>query len=115
MPTLREPATVSVSKPTSERAYANTDRELWREGNPESSMSYYEPSIHVTEQGGIGINVGGLVFVKTLREWHALAEAEYRPRNQAFDPEHPEKGWYEATPLPEPRIWKLWRWLRLMK
>jgi len=54
-------------------AYANTDRELWREGDSESGMSYYEPSIHVTEQGGIGINVGGTVYVRTLREWHALA------------------------------------------
>lgn len=59
-------------------AYANTDRELWRdlEGNaaPEAG-DYYAPSIHVTEQGAIGISVGGTVYVKTLREWHAIAEA----------------------------------------
>lgn len=34
---------------------------------------------------------------------------------QSFDPKHPERGWTEAKPLPEPRIWKVWRWLRLMK
>lgn len=34
---------------------------------------------------------------------------------QSFDPKHPERGWVEATPLPEPRIWKLWRWLRIMR
>lgn len=54
----------------------NRDRELWREKHPEGdAYSYYAPSIHVTEQGGIGINVGGTVHVKTLRDWHALAVA----------------------------------------
>lgn len=50
----------------SETACKNTDRELWRE----KADDYYSPSIHVTERGGIGINVGGLVKVRTLREWH---------------------------------------------
>lgn len=31
-----------------------------------------------------------------------------------FDPRHPEKGWQPATPIPEPRLWRLWRFLRLM-
>jgi hypothetical protein len=31
-----------------------------------------EESIHVTQDGGIGINVGGLVIVKPLK-WHRLA------------------------------------------
>ena len=48
---------------------ANTNRELWRE----KEGDYYAPSIHVTATGGIGINVGGHVWVKTLREWHAIA------------------------------------------
>jgi hypothetical protein len=43
----------------------NTDRELWRE----TPDDYYAPSIHVTEGGGIGINVGGYVFVMPLRKW----------------------------------------------
>jgi len=34
---------------------------------------------------------------------------------QTFDPKHPEKGWYPAEPIPEPKIWKFWRFLRLMK
>ena len=55
----------------------NTDRELFREDNGASvGMSYYEPSLHVTKNGLIGINVGGEVFVKPLREWHRLATAE---------------------------------------
>ena len=43
----------------------NTDRELYREGGND-----YSPSIHVTESGGIGINVGGHVLVASLRNWH---------------------------------------------
>lgn len=50
----------------------NTDRELWREPD-EGNGSYYADSIHVTKEGGIGINAGGTVFVKPLREWHRLA------------------------------------------
>ncbi len=51
---------------------ANTDRELWR-GPDESKGSYYADSIHVTEGGAIGIDVGGFVIVMPLRDWHALA------------------------------------------
>ena len=47
----------------------NTDRELWRE----TEGDYYSNSVHVTESGAIGINVGGLVFVKPLSDWHKLA------------------------------------------
>jgi len=50
----------------------NTDKELWRK----ETGDYYSPSIHVTAGGGIGINVGGLVFVKPVEGWHALAKAE---------------------------------------
>lgn len=42
----------------SEQAAKNTDRELWR-GPDKGAGSYYADSIHVTEGGGIGINVGG--------------------------------------------------------
>jgi len=52
---------------------ANTDHELWREVEGD----YYSPSIHVTAGGGIGINVGGLVIVKTLREWHRLTNVRH--------------------------------------
>lgn len=47
----------------------NTDRELWREVEGD----YYAPRIFVTAGGGIGIEVGGLVYVKPVRDWHALA------------------------------------------
>lgn len=51
----------------------NTDRELFRE-KPDD---YYAASLHVTKEGSIGINVGGTVYVRPLREWHAaIARSE---------------------------------------
>jgi hypothetical protein len=47
----------------------NTDRELWRERDGD----YYADSIHVTKEGLIGINCGGLVIVMPVQEWHGLA------------------------------------------
>lgn len=55
-------------------AVKNTDRELWR-GPDEGNGSYYADSIHVTQDGGIGIDVGGTVIVRPLREWHRAATA----------------------------------------
>ena len=51
----------------------NTDRELYRDPDKTGNGVYYSPSIHVNRSGGIGINVGGEVFVKTLLEWHTFA------------------------------------------
>ncbi|CAM3636516.1 hypothetical protein [Mesobacillus zeae] len=53
-----------------EQAYVNTDREIWRE----TKDDYYAPSIHVTADGKIGIDIGGYVFVKDVRDWHKLAD-----------------------------------------
>ncbi len=50
----------------------NTDREIWRE----KEGDYYSPSIHVTENGHIGINVGGHVIVMSVHEWHLLPGLE---------------------------------------
>jgi hypothetical protein len=47
----------------------NTDREIWRM-HPES---YYSPSIHVTVNGRIGMNVAGHVIVMPIEKWHTLA------------------------------------------
>lgn len=55
-----------------DQAAANTDRELWRE----RPGDFYADSLHVTEGGGIGMNVGGYVIVKPLKGWHALAETD---------------------------------------
>ena len=45
---------------------ANTDKEIYRRVPDD----YYSPSIHVTENGDIGINVGGLVLVAPVEKWH---------------------------------------------
>ena len=49
----------------------NTDREVWR--GPDDGNDAYADSVHITADGGLGINVGGLVIVLPVREWHALA------------------------------------------
>jgi len=67
---------MSDQRTENEQACVNTDHELWRE----IPGDYYSPSIHVTEAGGIGINVGGHVIVKSLRSWHACADYPAPPR-----------------------------------
>lgn len=56
----------------SDGPFENTDIELWRETRDD----YYAPSIFVTQEGSIGINVGGLCIVKPVRDWHLLAAAD---------------------------------------
>lgn len=63
----------------------NTDRELWRERKGD----FYADSLHVTEDGGIGMNVGGTVIVMPILEWHRCADRsgwhltmETAPRNE---------------------------------
>ncbi|MAN86398.1 MAG: hypothetical protein CL555_05910 [Algoriphagus sp.] len=51
------------------QAAENTDREIWREREGD----YYADSIHVTQQGRIGINCGGHVIQMPVRDWHRLA------------------------------------------
>ena len=59
----------------SEQHYAcmNTDRELYRERAPDPPGAYYANSVHVTREGAIGMNVGGLVVVLPIAEWHRRA------------------------------------------
>lgn len=44
----------------------NTDREIWRK-IPDDHSS---PSIHVTENGDIGISIGSVVLVASIEAWH---------------------------------------------
>lgn len=62
-------------------ACKNTDRELWR-GPDEGNGSYYADSVHVTEGGAIGMNVGGYVIVMRPREWHAACKEAADLRNK---------------------------------
>ena len=64
----------------------NTDREIWRK----VPGDYYSSSIHVTKDDGIGINVGGLVFVRPVVEWHGMVAtiAADRKRIEEEDENH---------------------------
>ena len=53
-----------------DNAAINTDRELWREVPDD----YYSPSVFVTENGSIGINVGGNCLTAYVREWHKAGQ-----------------------------------------
>ena len=61
-----------ANEPMGTQPAQNTDREIWRE----RADDYYADSIHVTQGGGIGLDCGGLVIVKPIREWHALAKVD---------------------------------------
>ncbi len=67
---LRDVSRLATKGMTMFTASKNTARELWREREDD----YYAPSLFVTEGGGIGMNIGGIVIVKPIREWFALAD-----------------------------------------
>ena len=65
----------------SDKPQQNTDRQLWQE----TPDDYYSPSIHVTAQGAISIQVGGLAYSMGIRDWYALAVARLgKPVPQAI-------------------------------
>lgn len=79
-------------------AAENTDRELWREREDD----YYADSIHVTKDGGIGMNVGGSVIVMPVRKWHALAAAQVGGGIGSFPEDDPRPGAFHAAQVGEP-------------
>lgn len=50
-------------------AKVNTDKLIYR-ADPDD---FYSPSLHITADGALGIDVGGRVIVKPIKEWHAMA------------------------------------------
>lgn len=61
-----DPPDQGISKNIDQSTAKNTDKELWRQ-NPDDFLS---PSIHVTKEGKIGIDVGGHVLVAPVEHWH---------------------------------------------
>lgn len=55
----------------------NTDRELFRETAKDWKDEGYMPRLFVTKNEAIGMVVGGIVYVKTITEWHKLAKQEH--------------------------------------
>ena len=92
-----------------QKAFANTDRELWREPDTTGNGDFYSPSIHVTERGGIGINVGGNVIVMPLRLWHEAATA-YRDSDdtEAGNIAAQLDGWKEPEHMTDDRARQFW-------
>lgn len=58
---------------TDEIALKNTDKTIWTKKGKAIDEGYL-PEIFVTEEGNIGIKVGGTVIVKPVEAWHGLAE-----------------------------------------
>lgn len=53
---------------------ANTNRELFREAD-----DHYANSVFVTEDGKIGMNVGGRVRVRSIEDWHRMVSDSWEP------------------------------------
>lgn len=56
---------------TPDMPFENTDREIWR-GPDEGGGDFYADSMHITKEGALGINCGGRVIVRPIRDWFAL-------------------------------------------
>lgn len=56
-----------------EKTAKNTDKELYRRdlADPSDPDNFYAPSVHVTKDGKIGMNVGGMTYIATIEEWHS--------------------------------------------
>jgi hypothetical protein len=77
-----------MTKPETPVPGVSTDREIWR-ARP---GDYYSPSMYVTQSGDIiGINVGGMVVVLPIQDWHKLgmeyANRRAQPAPQAVEPD----------------------------
>ena len=78
----------------SNQGYKNTDRELWS-----ASPDAFASSIHVTERGGIGVNVGGTVIVMPIEKWHTLAVDAWRKRPK-------DRVWIDEAGVVPDDVWE---------
>lgn len=70
------------------QAYQNTDTEIYRgpsrcEWGDEDR--FYADSLHITKEGALGINCGGYVIVRPIREWFSLAKNQHAKLLQAVE------------------------------
>ncbi len=63
----------------------NTDKELWRK----EPSNHYSPSIHVTVNGDIGMNVGGHVLVAPIEAWFKAGIRAFTVATR------PKKHWWQ--------------------
>jgi hypothetical protein len=76
----------------------NTDKEIWRR----VKNDYYSPSIHVTENGGIGINCRGHVIVAPLENWFTAGRLCF-----PLEPKHASLKWKLAMWLLKCNVHKI--------
>lgn len=70
-------------------AKQNTDRELWRDPDPDVNEGYQDV-VFVTEDNMLGIKVGGYVQMRPAAAWFRLAEkALSGPETSIADPNLP--------------------------
>lgn len=50
----------------------NEDRVLFTESNKDWKDEGYMPKVFVTKEEAIGMNVGGMVYMMPIRQWHKL-------------------------------------------
>lgn len=67
-----DPMSSTYDFPSDNGPCENTDREIWR-GPDEGNGDYYADSVFITKEGALGINCGGSVHVRPIRDWHRLA------------------------------------------
>lgn len=61
-----------------ENCAKNEDKLLFVESNKDWKDEGYMPKVFVTKEENIGMNVGGMVYVMSIREWHKLAEQYHK-------------------------------------
>ena len=54
----------------------NTDKTIYIVPPKDWKDKGYTPELFITAQGALGINVGGMVYVRTIEEWHRMARQE---------------------------------------
>lgn len=57
----------------SDQAFINEDKTLFTETAKDWKDEGYMPKVFVTKEEAIGMNVGGMVIILPIREWHKMA------------------------------------------
>lgn len=73
--------------------YENTNKEIWRKPSDKEDVygdTAYEPSIHITQDNKVGIEVGGTVYQKDIEEWHRLAGGKLTIRDFEISDKKPK-------------------------
>lgn len=55
-------------------AQQNNDKTIYKRPAKDWKDEGYTPYLFITPEGALGISVGGMVYVKTIEEWHSIAK-----------------------------------------